>query len=249
MSKPRVRTLNRSVPPAPQSRNRILAALPRADFERLRSALSVVSLEQKHSLWEPGQPIEVVYFPLDFVASILAVTKEGLQVEVGTIGNEGFVGLSVFLGAKTSPGRAFVQVPGKGERLDVGVFLREALREGKLRDILHRYTLSFMNQVSQGFACNRAHPATQRLARWLLVVRDRVGRNEFPLTHQFMGQMLAVRRATVTETAGVLQRAKLISYRRGVITIRDGVGLEQIACECYWIVRRDFERLLGFPPG
>jgi len=138
MSKPKVRTVKRSVPPAPQSRNRILAALPRADFERLRSALSLVTLEQKHSLWEPGQLIEVVYFPLDFVASILAVTKEGLQVEVGTIGNEGLVGLPVFLGAKSSPGRAFVQVPGQGERLDVGVFLREALREGTLRDIMHR---------------------------------------------------------------------------------------------------------------
>jgi hypothetical protein len=207
MGKPKVRTLRRSVPPTPQSRNRILAALPRVDFERLRSALSVVTLEQKHSLWEPGQPIEVVYFPLDFVASI----------------------------------------PGQGERLDVSVFLREALREGKLRDILHRYTLSFMTQVSQSFACNRAHPAPQRLARWLLVVRDRVGRNEFPLTHQFMGQMLAVRRATVTETAGALQRARLISYRRGVITIRDGPGLERIACECYWIVREEFERLLGSP--
>jgi CRP-like cAMP-binding protein len=247
MGKPKVRTLRRSAPPTPQSRNRILAALPRVDFERLRSALSVVTLEQKHSLWEPGQPIEVVYFPLDFVASILAVTKEGLQVEVGTVGNEGLVGLPVFLGAKTSPGRAFVQVPGQGERLDVSVFLREALREGKLRDILHRYTLSFMTQVSQSFACNRAHPAPQRLARWLLVVRDRVGRNEFPLTHQFMGQMLAVRRATVTVTAGALQRARLISYRRGVITIRDGPGLEQIACECYWIVREEFERLLGSP--
>jgi CRP-like cAMP-binding protein len=208
-----------------------------------------VTLEQKHSLWEPGRPIEAVYFPLDFVASILAVTSEGLQVEVGTVGNEGLVGLPVFLGAESCPGRAFVQVPGQGERLDAGVFRREARREGTLRDILHRYTLSFMNQVSQGFACNRAHPATQRLARWLLTVRDRVRREEFPLTHQFMGQMLAVRRATVTETAGALQKAKLISYRRGLITIRDSIGLEQIACECYWIVRGDYERLLGLPPG
>lgn len=245
MGKLKLRTPRRSAPPAPPSRNRILAALPRADLERLRSALSVVTLKQKQSLWEPNQPIKVVYFPLDFVASILAVTKEGLQVEVGTVGNEGLVGLPIFLGASASPGRAFVQVAGQGERLEVSVFLREAHREGKLRDILHRYTLSFMTQVSQSFACNRAHPAKQRLARWLLVVRDRVGRDQFPLTHQFMGQMLAVRRATVTDTAGALQRAGLIGYRRGVITIRDGPGLEKATCECYWIVRQEFERLLG----
>jgi len=211
----------------------------------LRPALTTVTLPQKHPFWEPEEPITAVYFPLTFVASILAVTREGHQVEVGTVGNEGVVGLPVFLGASSSPGRAFVQIPGQGERVDVTVFRREALRAGKLRDLLHRYTLSFMTQVSQGFACNRAHAAEQRLARWLLVVRDRVGCDEFPLTHRFMGQMLAVRRATVTDTAGALQRAGLIRYRRGMITIRDGPGLEKAACECYWIVRQELERLLG----
>src|SRR5829696_4147665 len=123
----------------PHSRNRILAALPPADFHRLRPALTTVTLPQKHPCWEPEEPITAVYFPLTFVASILAVTREGHQVEVGTVGNEGVVGLPVFLGASSSPGRAFVQIPGQGERVDVTVFRREALRAGKLRDLLHRY--------------------------------------------------------------------------------------------------------------
>lgn len=243
---PRSRTINAgSSGEAPQSGNRILAALPPADYRRLRRSLTTVTLPQRHPLWEPDQPIEAVYFPLTLVGSILAVTKEGLQVEVGTVGNEGVVGLPVFLGAGISTGRAFVQIPGVGERLDVAVFRREALKPGRLQDLLHRYTLSFITQISQSFACNRAHAAEQRLARWLLVVRDRVGSDQFALTHQFMGQMLAVRRATVSETAGALQRAGLIRYRRGVITIRNGPGLEQAACECYWVVRQDLERLLG----
>jgi CRP-like cAMP-binding protein len=205
-------------------------------------------MKQKQILWEPNQPIEAVYFPIDAVASILALFDGG-SVEVGTIGNEGCVGLPVFLGATTSTGRAMVQVAGEGERLDIAVFRREAHREGRLRQILERYTQAFVTQVSQSTACNRAHSVEQRLARWLLIVRDRVRRNEFLLTHEFLGQMLGVRRATVSETAAALQRVKLISYHRGVITIRDEPGLERAACECYWIVRHEFERLLGTESG
>jgi CRP-like cAMP-binding protein len=139
---------------------------------------------------------------------------------------------------------AFCQVPGEAERLSSRTFLREAQRDGALRRLLQLYTQGFMAQVSQATVCNRLHSAERRLARWLLVVADRVGRPEFPLTHEFMAQMLGVRRATVTETAGALQRADLIRYRRGRITIHDRTGLEQAACDCYRIVRDEFARLL-----
>jgi len=199
-------------------------------------------------IWEPNQPIENIYFPLDAVASILAVTEEGL-VEVGTVGNEGVVGLPVFLGAETSPGKCLIQMAGEAERISTPMFLREIRQDGRLRQLLNRYTQGFMTQVSQSTACNRAHTVEQRLARWLLILRDRVGKNEFPITHEFLGQMLGVRRATVTDTAAALQRAGLIRYRRGLITLRDGDGLEEAACECYRIVRDEFKRLLGVPVG
>jgi CRP-like cAMP-binding protein len=234
---------------SPQNRNRLLSALPRKDFARLRRGhLTTVTLERKDPVWEPNQTIEVVYFPLDAVVSVLAVADSGV-VEVATIGNEGVVGLPVFLGAERSPGRAFCQVPGRAERLAAQVFLREARKAGALRRLLQLYTQGFMVQVSQATVCNRLHSAEQRLARWLLIVADRVGREEFPLTHEFMAQMLGVRRATVTETAGALQRASLIRYRRGAITIRDRTGLEQAACECYRIVRDEFDRLLPVGPN
>lgn len=230
-----------------QRPNRILAALPAKDRFRLRKHLTTVTLERKHSVWQPNQPIEAVYFPLDAVVSVLAVADGGV-VEVGTIGEEGVVGLPVFLGSRSSPGMAFCQVPGRAERLAVKVFVREARRQGPFQRLLQLYTQGFMVQVSQSTVCNRLHPAEQRLARWLLVVADRVGREQFPLTHEFMAQMLGVRRATVTETAGALQRAKLISYSRGKITVRDRRGLERAACECYRIVRDEFDRLLGPRP-
>lgn len=248
MPRTRARSTTKQPPRTEQNANQLLAALPPKDYARLRSELATVPMKQKQILWEPNRPIEAVYFPIDAVASILALFDGG-SVEVGTIGNEGLVGLPVFLGAITSTGRAMVQVAGEGERLDIAVFRREAHREGRLRQLLERYTQAFVTQVSQSTACNRAHSVEQRLARWLLIVRDRVRRNEYLLTHEFLGQMLGVRRATVSETAAALQRVKLISYRRGVITIRNGPGLERAACECYEIVRQEFERLLGTQSG
>jgi CRP-like cAMP-binding protein len=248
MPRTSARSTTKPPPHAEPNANQLLTALPPKDYARLRPHLATVPMTLKQILWEPNRPIDAVYFPINAVASILALT-DGHSVEVGTIGNEGFVGLPVFLGATTSPGRAMVQVAGEGVRLDVAVFRRAAQREGRLRQLLERYTQAFMTQVSQSTACNRAHSAEQRLARWLLIVRDRVERNEFPLTHEFLGQMLGVRRATVTDAAAALQRVKLISYHRGVITIRNGRGLERAACECYGIVRREFERLLGIQSG
>jgi CRP-like cAMP-binding protein len=230
------------------NRNRLLSALPPKDFGRLRRGrMTTVTMKQRDSVWQPNQPIEAVYFPLDAVVSVLAVADGGV-VEVATIGNEGVVGLPVFLGAQSSPGMAFCQVAGRAERLAANAFLREAHRDGALRRLLQLYSQGFMVQVSQATVCNRLHSAERRLARWLLVVADRVGRKEFPLTHEFMAQMLGVRRATVTDTAGALQRANLIRYRRGAITIRDRRGLERAACECYRIVRDEFDRLLPVGP-
>lgn len=228
--------------------NRILAALPSGELERLRAHLTHTTLEIKTVFWEPNQKIQYVHFPIDMVGSVLAVTDAGM-VEIGTIGNEGLIGLPVFLGALSSPGRALAQVPGHAERMDVATFQREVGRGGALREVLHRYTLGFMTQVSQTTACNRSHSAEQRLARWLLLVHDRVQRDEFSLTQEFMAQMLGVRRATVSETAGALQQAGLITYRRGMLTMRNRAGLEQVACECYRIVRQEFERLLGVSMG
>src|SRR4051794_2862728 len=230
--------------------NRILAALPAEEFERLHPHLTTVAVEiNDPSFWEPNQPIESVYFPIDLVASVLAVTEDGTAVEVGTIGNEGLVGLPVFLGAPSSPSRSVTQIAGRAERMPAATFRTEAAHAGALRDLLQRYTLAFMTQVSQSTACNRAHRAGQRLARWILVLRDRIQKTEFPMTQEFLAQMLGVRRATVSEIAGELQAEGLISYRSGIITLTDEAALEGRACECYRIVRREFERLLGVSMG
>lgn len=236
-------------PRTAQSQNHILAGLPPVEFRRLSGLLTRERLEQRQPIWEPNRPIEKVHFPTTAVVSILALTQNEGAVEVGTIGNEGFVGLPVFLGAEVTPSRAIVQITGDAEVLETDVFRREMERDGPLGALLHRYTQGFMTQVSQSTACNRMHSAEQRLSRWLLVVRDRVRHEEFPLTHEFLGQMLGVRRATVTETAGALQAVGLITYSRGVIKILDHQGLENAACECYRIVRDEFERLLGVSVG
>jgi len=227
--------------------NRILASLGPAEYERLKPQLTTVDLETKFEFWRPNETIEAVYFPIDLVGSILARTEAG-SVEVGTVGYEGVVGLPVFLGSSSFAGIAIVQMPGRAERMEAKAFHRES-QNGRLREVMQRYTLGFMTEVSQGTACNRAHSAEQRLARWLLVVQDRVGRDEFPLTQEFMGQMLGVRRATVSDTASGLQSAGLIRYTRGNMKIENRAGLEQAACECYQIVRNEFERLLGVPVG
>jgi CRP-like cAMP-binding protein len=230
-----------------QTGNHILAALPSDELDRIQGDLTTVPLDVKQPLWMPNQPIRAVYFPIDVVVSVLAEV-EGGTVEVGTIGNEGVVGLPVFLGANSFAGVALVQVAGRAYRIDADKF-RRAAQDGQLRALLQRYTLGFLTQVSQGTACNRAHSAEQRLARWLLIVRDRVGRNNFPLTREFMAQMLGVRRATVSETAITLQQNGLISYSRGMITVEDMPGLMKASCECYQIVRDEFGRLLGTPVG
>ena len=244
MVQPRRRQKRAAPPGTNQSPNRILAALPPADYARIRPQLTTVRLELKQQIARPNQPIEAVYFPIDSVTSVLAVTADGGRIEIATIGNEGMAGLPLFLGAETTPNHAFVQVAGTAERMTAADFRGEARRAGELERLLRLYTQGYLSQVSQATVCNQRHPAGQRLARWLLAVQDRVGREEFQLTHEFMGQMLGVRRETVSEVARALQQRGLIGYRWGMLRVLDRPGLERTACDCYRIVRDEFDRLL-----
>jgi CRP-like cAMP-binding protein len=203
----------------------------------------------REPLWEPNRPIENVYFPLTAVASILSVDEQGGEIEVGTIGNEGLIGLPVFLGATSAPGRAFTQIEGDYERMDAAEFARLSRSLPSLQEALQLYTQGFLSQVSQSVACNRLHSPEQRLARWLLASADRVQGNRFAMTQDFMGQMLGVRRATVNEAAQALQERQLIRYSRGMIEVLDREGLEATACPCYRIVRDEFDKLFGVLMG
>ena len=229
----------------PRNGNRILAGLSPADRSQLEPHLERVRTEPRDSLWEPDQPIRTVIFPETSVNSIIAIDGEGGEVEVGTVGYEGVVGLPLFLGAATAPGRAYTQIGGESYRVDAETFTRLANSLPSLRDMLRRYTQGFVSQVSQSVACNRLHSLGERLARWLLSCADRVGENRFPLTQEFMAQMLGVRRATVGEAAKDLQERGLIRYSRGTVEILDRGGLETAACSCYRIVRDEFDKLLG----
>lgn len=235
--------------PPPQSRNHLLAVLPPAEFLELGPHLTTVDLRRGDLLAQANRPIEAVYFPLDAVLTMAAVDRDGGTVEVGSIGCEGMAGLPVLLGATQSTCRVSVQIGGQAERMEASLLPQETRRHLRFGSLLHLYAQAFMSQVAQSTACNRLHGAEQRLARWLLICRDRLGRDHLPITQETMAVMLGVRRATVTEAAGSLQRRRLIRYRRGVVAIVDRPGLEAAACECYGIVREEFNRLLGVRVG
>ena len=228
--------------------NRLLSLLSDDDYELLRGHLSQVPLEYKKSLYEASLPIEHVYFPINGVASLVITMADGASAEVGTIGSEGMVGLPICLGDREAPSSVYVQVPGTALRLDAGVFRKEFERSGTLHQTIVRYAHAFFNQVAQSAACAHLHQVEQRCCRWLLMTRDRMPSGEFLLTQEFLGMMLAVRRTTVTDVMGGLQKAGLIRYRRGHVTILDHEGLRQRACECYEISKREFDRLLGDTP-
>ncbi|HKG90724.1 MAG TPA: Crp/Fnr family transcriptional regulator [Gemmatimonadaceae bacterium] len=230
--------------PATGPRNRLLGALPESDLARLARSLERIALEPRAVLFDPDRPIEHVYFPEDCVGSIVGIMADGSAVETATVGREGMIGLPVYLGDGRTSAQAFCQVPGEALRMEARRFRRELERGGPLLSLLNRYTQALISQIAQSSACNRLHPLRQRCARWLLQTRDCVGRDEFAFTHQFLSQMLGVRRSTVTELAGELERAGLIRNRYGRIIILDRDGLEGTACECYRIIRREFERLL-----
>ena len=229
----------------PKFRNRLLKNLPPATQRRLRKHLEVVTLSQRDSLHEPGKPFRYVYFPETAMATLLTVLKDGAHTEVASVGCEGIVGLSAFLGARTSPRRALCQMPGTAWRLSTKELLRHTRRGGPLSDALHRYALALFTLIAQVATCNRQHTIEQRCCCWLLMTHDRVDGDEFFVTHEFLAEMLGARRAGVTVIAGNLQRAGLITYTRGRITILNRQGLEKAACECYEAVRGTFDKLIG----
>lgn len=229
----------------PSTANRILNSLTRLEYERLTPHLEPVNLSRGEVLCRPDEPITHVYFPNRGTVSIVSVFEDGESVEVAMVGNEGMFGISVFLGSIATPLEAVVQLPGNSLRMRAGVLKREFKRCGQLQDLLLRYTQAFITQVAQTAACNRAHPMEGRLARWLLMCQDRSPSQELKLTHEFIATMLGARRAGVTEAAGLLKQMGLISYHRGQITINDRQGLEAFSCECYPLVKKEFDRLIG----
>lgn len=225
--------------------NRLLASLPSDLMGRLRPRLTAVGMTDKQRFLEPGSRIEHVYFPDVGVVSMLMSGAEGELVEVATVGREGFVGTALVLETEEASTIAFCQVPGSTQRMSANDF-REALpSEPVLRRKLLRYTQALMTQMAQNATCNRIHDIQERAARWLLMTHDRVDGDVFPLTQEFLAQMLGVRRQAVNIAAGILQQAGLINYTRGVITILDRLGLEGASCERYGIIRSHSERLLS----
>jgi len=225
--------------------NRLLAALPRPERDRLLPSTDLVELAAGQALQEPAEPIEWLYFPLTAVVSMLSQLTHGHLIEVYTVGCEGVLGLPVALGGETTPFRATVEVRGTARRVAARVVREEIARGGALKGLLDRYAQALLTQTAQWAACNRLHPIDQRCARWLLLTHDQVQADQFSLTQQVLAQKLGARRQSVTAAAGMLQQAGLIRYSRGRITVRDRVGLEAASCECYGVVRREYDRLLG----
>ena len=226
-------------------KNRILAALPAAEYERLLPNLKPVTLEYKQVLYEPNKTIRHVYFPNDGIISMLSTVVDRILVEVGMVGSEGMFGIPVFLGANSTPHQGIVQVAGSAVRMKAGVLREEFKRGGRLQDLLLRYTQAHLIMLSQTAVCNRIHALDGRLSRWLLMIHDRVDGDEFLLTQDIISQMLGAQRTGVTEAAGTLQKKQMIRYSRGKIAILDRQRLEEAACECYWIVREEIDRLTG----
>ena len=223
--------------------NFLLGALSDEELARVLARLEPAEVAARDVVYESGKRIETVHFPLTAVYSMVSLVDGETSIEVATVGREGMVGLPVFLGAATSPNAVFCQVPGMSSWMPAER-LQEVLRgDGELHRQLHRYTQATLVQLAQNVGCNRIHTVEERAARWLLTTRDRVNRDDFPMTQEFLSQMLGVRRATVSLSAGVLQSAGLIRYRRGHMTIVDAEALEGVACDCYDVVRAEFEAL------
>ncbi len=223
--------------------NKILAALPAEEYERMLSYMEHVSLPRGKILYNPNDTIEDVYFPNTGVVSLVTHMQEGASVEVGMIGREGMVGISVVLGDGISSNQAIVQIADGAMRLSVKDLKKELNRGGQLQPLLLRYTQTLFRQVTQTAACNRVHHIGERLARWLLTCQDRVDSDELDLTQEFIAEMLGTRRAGVSEAATMLQVEGLIRYVRGHITILNREGLEEFACECYGLVKKEIDRL------
>ena len=225
--------------------NRILASIPAKDFKRLQAALEPVTMKFGALLYEPGKAIRHVYFPLNCLISLLTSVDKRRSLEVGMVGNEGMAGMPFILGMGVSGVRAIVQGQGDALRVASGFFRVEFDRNPPLKEALYRYMYALMAQISQTAACNRFHETESRLARWLLMTRDRVGSDEFLLTHEFLAHMLGLRREGVTEAASALKSRKLIDYSRGKIQILNVKGLRAASCPCYQIVQTAYKRAQG----
>jgi CRP-like cAMP-binding protein len=225
--------------------NRLLDRLEPRDREGLIPHLEWVTLEYRHPLYEAHRRIEFVYFLESGVASLVNTMEDGAAAEVGTVGNEGIVGLPILLGSETAPTTMYMQVPGQGLRIRSRVFRENIDRNEPLRRLTLRYSHAFFNQVAQSAACAHFHSLDQRCCRWLLMTRDRMPSDQFLLTQEFLAMMLGVRRPGVTIAAGRLKRAGLIEYSHGRITILDRKGLEDTSCECYAISKAEFDQCLG----
>lgn len=225
--------------------NGILAALPEDEYQRLDPYLKLVDLSSGNILYEPQELIETVYFPVSALISIVSTLDDGITTEIGLIGNNGIIGLPVVLGSRRSSNRIIVQVSNTAIKVAAQVLKKEFDRQGELQRLLLLYSEARLIQVSQQAVCNRHHSIEERLARWLLTVADSIESNELPLTQEFIANMLGVRRSSVTVAAGILQRAGMIRYSRGKITILDRTALENTTCECYDHLKHEFQRLLG----
>lgn len=222
--------------------NRVLGGLPQKEYQRLLAQLEPVTLRFGQVLYQPGKTIQHVYFPVDCLISLLTAVDKRRTLEVGMVGNEGMAGMPFILGIGVSGVRALVQGGGNALRMDAAQFRVEFDRNPPLQQALYRYTYALMAQISQTAACNRFHETEARLARWLLMTRDRVGSDEFPLTHEFLAHMLGLRREGVTEAASALKRRNVIDYTRGKIQIRDTKGLKASSCSCYQAVKTVYDR-------
>jgi len=227
------------------SQNHILAALPTAEFEPLAAHLELVPLALGEILYEPGGQLEHAYFPTTAIVSLHYVTESGASAETAGVGNEGLVGISLFMGGDTTPSSAVVQTSGHAYRLERRLLKQEFNRGGLLHRVLLRYTQALITQMNQTAACNRHHSVEQQLCRWLLLTLDRLPSNELVMTQDLVASMLGVRREGITEAAGNLQRAGLIRYRRGHISVLERPGLEAAVCECYAVVKKELVRLLS----
>ena len=226
------------------TKNRLLAALPHAESQRWLSLLEPVDLPLGEVLYESGITLSHVYFPTTAIISLLYVMENGASAEIAVVGNEGIVGISLFMGGESTSSRAVVQSAGKGFRLQAQLMKQEFNRAGAVLHLLLRYTQALLTQMSQTAVCNRHHSLDQQLCRWLLLSLDRLHGNQLVMTQELIANMLGVRREGVTESALKLQHAGLIQYVRGHITILDRTALEERSCECYAVVKKEYDRLL-----
>ena len=228
-----------------QPANHLLRCVSRAEQQRLLDKMERIELIPRRVLYDPDKPIEYVFFPEDGVVSLVRSMQDGPVLEIATIGKEGMVGLPVFLGAVSSPLQAFAQVPGHALQMSTADFKREVMNGFGLRRILERYTQALFTQLSQSVACNRVHSIEQRCARWLLFTGDRIKDSQFMLTQEFLAQMLGVRRASVNGFLQDFQRKGMIEYKQGQMQIKNRRKLEAVSCECYFVVRKEYQKLTG----